>query len=209
MLNGASADPFADLQQVLAGRLFVRLDARAAKTMCLLQRDDSDSVITKDRFKSWYRHGKGRTGTSYFLSTAPSLMGALMTAVGIAALDKPLLIRLPAGQVPSIDGFPAWGHGPLLVWVHATNEQVELKVRTVVAEWTAPSWVNAPKGGPDEPSDLEYWRGRARRFVPYRPCPRCGTTDSPYRDYESYGVCERCGRSFELTEVLGVSDDGS
>ena len=186
---------FEVLQEVLAGRLQVEPDARASKTLLLLTKNDSDTIVTNDGFTSWHESRRGRSRSKYFRRTSPAVFSMLMLRAELKAVTEPTLIRFPAGRVPKID-YMAWEHGSKLVWVLVEPHRVSLKIRAAAGDWVEPSSMPAPEGGPLEPNDLEAWLPEEQPFDPSKPCPHCGTTKGSYRDYETYCVCVACGRSY-------------
>ena len=186
---------FEVLREVLAGRRRIDPDVGTSKMLDLLTSSDTDAEITRGVFQVWYQHGRSKSRSTYFRRIGPRLVSTLMVRAGLTVLDRPTLVRFPAG---SLDAVGRSRPCSTAVWMFPEPGKVTIKTRAVKGNWTEVSVEPAPVGGPLEPEDLETWHGSEETFAPSRPCPRCGATSASYRDYGTFCVCMACGRSFSV-----------
>jgi hypothetical protein len=192
---------FDRLREVLEGRWRPRLDGTSSKTLrVVLGAREADASITPERFIIHFGAQKQRSPSSYYRRLAPGVVSEILERASIDSVAGPLVIGLPAGEVPSMGTFFEWAYGPKLVWIVPAERSVKVVVRASPERWRAPFTRPVPGEGPLALRELPEWAPKEpayRDFAPPLSCPRCGAPSTRYRSLEDALVCGACGRSFE------------
>ena len=186
---------FATLQDVLAGKARVELDAASTKMLALLfLMPDADVVITPERFDVFW--GARRQRSEYFRALAPAVVSAILAQAKITCVDEPTLVVLGSWRTGHRD------HPPRRVWIAPSSEVVRIAIRDTAEKQPAVStselglpsdWCPSPRA----PVVVEFER-------PHE-CPHCRVASKRYRDLlDGAYVCLHCARSFR--SVIETND---
>jgi hypothetical protein len=193
---------FQQLHEVLSGKRRLGLDGASSKMLrIVLGGRDTDTVITPETFVVQFGPKKQRLPSRYFRRLSPRMMSELLGRASINAVEGPLVVGLPAGNVPkAIGAFPEWSYDAKLVWIVPGADAVRVMVRKSSERWRQPFAQPIPTEGAFVLRELPEWAPAEivfRDFAAPFPCPRCGTSASRYREIRGAFVCLHCGRSFE------------
>lgn len=128
---------FAQVNEVLAGRLHVPLEDGSSKVLYFMlhRLEGCDAIVSGDGFQ--VRFGWNPGPHPYFLNLAPACFSQLLLWAGTSPPNDEVRAQLPATQV-SIGGFVPWSFSARQFWLRREEKRVVLAIR-------------AGDGAPDSP----------------------------------------------------------
>jgi rubredoxin len=187
------------LGDVLAGTR-VPLDACTSKTMLVVLDVDTDTLVTPSAFLVHRGTQKQRRPLSYSRRFAPAIVSELMWRANVERVTSPIVIGLPAGNVPKVPLFSTWSYAAVLVWLVPSPSAVKLIVRRSPEAWREPYVRDIPSEGPFALRELPEWCPAKTSWTTLDvalSCPSCGVSSTRYRELADALVCSACGRSFK------------
>ncbi len=123
---------------VLAGGARFELDAGSTRVMRLIFGAETDCVVTQAAFSVHFGPTRQRYPNTYYRRVGPRIVSELLTRAHVQYVTRPMVIGLPAGDVPGFATTRPWSYAPTTVWIVPSPTAIRLIVRRSLTEWRLP-----------------------------------------------------------------------
>lgn len=106
--------------------------------MRLILGAETDCIVTQTAFSVHFGPKRQRHPNTYYRRVGPRIVSELLSRARVQNVTRPIVIGLPAGDVPGFAKARVWSYSPTTAWIVPSEEAVTIVVRRSPTHWRLP-----------------------------------------------------------------------